>query len=166
MDSLSAIRALQTLHKHSHHLLHSIAELLTTLPPLYVTLEWVPGHMGLPGNTKADSSDRSTYLIQSISSLFPSAFELCHLVRDKYFQLWSRPGSGRTNQKPCEPSNLSFALLSCKMSHAPARSRSSICVSAPPSSPTVIYSMDRYCSVNTANASILKCPLPTWTNLG
>ena len=38
-DSLSAIRALQTLHRHSHHLLYSIAELLSALPPLYVILE-------------------------------------------------------------------------------------------------------------------------------
>ena len=92
-DSLSAIQALQTLHRHSHHLLYSIAELLSALPPLYVILEWVPGHMGIPGNTKADSSAKSSYLLHSISSVFPSAFELRSLVRDQYFQLWSRQWS-------------------------------------------------------------------------
>ena len=52
-----------------------------------------PPIMGIPGNTKADSSAKSSYLLHSISSVFPSAFELCRLVRDKYFQLWSRQWS-------------------------------------------------------------------------
>ena len=109
--------------------------------------------MGIPGNTQADSSAKSSYLLHSISSVFPSAFEL---------RAWSRtnissygPVSGQTIQSPFEPSNLCFALQSGKMSPAPARSRSPVCVLAPPSSHMASYSMDRYQSVSTANALIL-----------
>ena len=52
--------------------------------------------MGIPGNTKADSSAKSFYLLHSISSVFPWAFELRRLVRVQgriYFQLWSRQWS-------------------------------------------------------------------------
>ena len=57
--------------------------------------------MGIPGNTKADSSAKSFYLLHSISSVFPSAFELRRLVRDEYISSCG-PGSGRTIQSPYE----------------------------------------------------------------
>ena len=110
--------------------------------------------MGIPGNTKADSSAKSTYLLHSISSVFPSAFELRRLVRNAYFQLWSRQWSDHPESLRALKPTLCPIQFS-KMSPAPTRSRSPVCVSAPPSSHTASNSMDKYQSVSTANSSIL-----------
>ena len=53
-DSLSAIRALQSYQVTRHYTLAAIYNLLESLDTNKVCFEWIPSHMGIKGNDKAD----------------------------------------------------------------------------------------------------------------
>ena len=53
-DSLSSIRALKTPYKSKNHLVLKIAALVSQLQASEIVIEWIPSHMGIPGNDAAD----------------------------------------------------------------------------------------------------------------
>ena len=72
-DSLSCIRALQSLAPiaapSSHYLISKIVSLLLTLPSHKVVIEWVPSHVGIPGNDRADHLARTAITYPHITNL-------------------------------------------------------------------------------------------------
>ena len=81
-DSLSCIRALQSLAPSSHYLISKIVSLLLSLPSLKVVIEWVPSHLGIPGNDKADHLARTA--ITHHTHHYP---ELRPVITSSYYQL-------------------------------------------------------------------------------
>ena len=87
-DSLSAIRALQTLDSTSHYLLSWIASLLLTNNN--ITLEWVPSHVGILGNERADALATSAHRLSYITAIPPSSSELRTCISATYLAEWTR----------------------------------------------------------------------------
>ena len=85
-DSLSSIIALLSPYNSKHGLVHEIAYLMSNLDPFSVVLEWVPSHMGIPGNEKADKIANEALQLSeiTISNLFlPDILKIikCHYVK-------------------------------------------------------------------------------------
>ena len=87
-DSLSCIRALQSLAPSSHYLISKIVFLLLSLPSHKVVIEWVPCHVGIPGN-KADHLARTAITHPHIINLPHITPELRPVIMSSYYQLWS-----------------------------------------------------------------------------
>ena len=88
-DSLSCIRALQSLAPFSHYLISKIVSLLLSLPSHKVVIEWVPSHVGIPGNDTADHLARTTITHPHITNLPHFTPELRPVIMSSYYQLWS-----------------------------------------------------------------------------
>ena len=88
-DSLSCIRALQSLAPSSHYLISKIVSLILTLPSHKVVIEWVPSHVGIPGNDRADHLARTAITYPHITNLPHIPPELCPVIMSSYYQLWS-----------------------------------------------------------------------------
>lgn len=54
-DSLSSIFALKNPHKSKHSLVLQIANQISTLEKHSIIIQWIPSHMGIHGNDKADN---------------------------------------------------------------------------------------------------------------
>ena len=100
-DSLSAIAALQTLRRSSHHLLSRILSLLESFPPGKVFLEWVPSHVGIEGNEMADRLAGRSLTLQTITLVHPSAMELRSTIGHRYFCIWSSQWSALSPDLVC-----------------------------------------------------------------
>ena len=87
-DSLSSVRALQSLCLTPHYLVYRISSVLLSLPPGKVVVEWVPGHVNIPGNTRADSLATVALSLPRINNISPSAAELRQLIRAAYYSAW------------------------------------------------------------------------------
>ena len=85
-DSLSSILALRAPHSRSHYLVLRIASLLVSSAKFI--LEWVPAHVGIPGNEKADALARSSLTLSRISSHSLTSHELRPLLHDHYHHIW------------------------------------------------------------------------------
>ena len=54
-DSLSSLMALKQLQPSNHYLLNRILSTLANLPQQKLIMEWLPSHVGIEGNEKADA---------------------------------------------------------------------------------------------------------------
>jgi ribonuclease HI len=88
-DSLSSVRALQSISRSSHYLVFKIAELLTCQSPS-VVLEWVPSHQGIPGNENADAQASLACQLPHPLSISLPLTEFRHLAHSHYSSLWQQ----------------------------------------------------------------------------
>ena len=88
-DSLSCIRALQSLAPSSHYLISKIVSLLLSLPSHKVVIESVSSHVGIPGNDRADHLARTAITHPHITNLAHITPELRPVIMSSYYQLWS-----------------------------------------------------------------------------
>ena len=54
-DSLAAIEALNKPYKSKHYIVHLICNLISSLPPGKILIQWVPSHTNILGNEHADT---------------------------------------------------------------------------------------------------------------
>ena len=75
-DSLSAIRALQTYDLTRHYIFSDIYNTLIKLNSAKITFEWIPSHMGIHGNEKADRLASMSINIGFVKSIAQSRSEI------------------------------------------------------------------------------------------
>ena len=102
-DSLSAIKALQSLNRTNHYLITWIKQLLTMSVGM-ISIEWVPSHMSIDGNERADKLARDALDLETINRIPPAKQEMYALAQCHYRKMWqdewSRLGESLTKFKP------------------------------------------------------------------
>ena len=68
-DSMACISALRSLDAPSHYLVPWLFEAIAALPLAKLIVEWVPGHVGIPGNEVADTLAKSSLTLPSITNI-------------------------------------------------------------------------------------------------
>ena len=87
-DSLSSVSALSSRHTSSRYLVLKIASLLSGLPPNKVTVQWVPIHIGIPGNELADSVAKRSFHLSCITQVPLPGDDVCLRLKSHYAALW------------------------------------------------------------------------------
>ena len=103
-DSLSVNRAICN-QNNTHYLLTKIRSALSNHSSSEIIVEWIPSHMGIHGNEKADNIAKESLKLPNVScDLSPSIYELHRQVEDFYnndWQLeWNKLNKQFTNFKP------------------------------------------------------------------
>ena len=68
-DSLSAVQALSIPHESNHYLIYKIAYKIYNLTSHSFSIQWIPSHMGIPGNESADSLAKEALSLQNITNM-------------------------------------------------------------------------------------------------
>ena len=103
-DSLSSINALKSLNHKSHYLLSKIHQKIQAMPDQKVVLEWVPSHVGIIGNEKADSLAMTAHNLAEVNHIqIPEAD--ARKITQAYYQRqwqksWTALGDTLTEFKP------------------------------------------------------------------
>jgi ribonuclease HI len=87
-DSLSSLHAIRQPHATKHYLVSRILSIVTTLPRGKFTLAWVPSHMGIYGNERADEVAKSALQLQTITAAPLSYSDLCRVLSAHYRKRW------------------------------------------------------------------------------
>ena len=87
-DSLSSVSALSSSHTSSHYLVPKIASLLSGLPLNKVSVQWVPSHVGIPGNELADNMAKRSLHLSYITQVPFSADDVNLRLKSHYAALW------------------------------------------------------------------------------
>ena len=82
-DSLSAVEALKSAHTSKHHLILTIANAITRLPPNQITIQWIPSHVGIPGNDKADMLAKKSHELNYITQVPFSTLDATRLATQR-----------------------------------------------------------------------------------
>ena len=92
-DSLACISALRSLDAPAHYLISWLFEALAALPFGKLVVEWVPGHVGIPGNEVADSLAKSSLTLPSTTTIALPSSDLrssfLHYFRSQWQSDWS-----------------------------------------------------------------------------
>ena len=89
-DSLSALHSIQSVPPSNHYLVYWIRNALSQLSPSTVFIEWVPSHVGIPGNEQADALARSSLSLNTINQIPPSISEQRRCIRGHFRRRWQR----------------------------------------------------------------------------
>ena len=88
-DSLSSIRALQSLQVTSHYLLSWTKNALKqTTDANKIIIEWVPSHSEISGNDKADVIAKNSSKLTKINDIPYSSSDLRHAIQSAYIKVW------------------------------------------------------------------------------
>lgn len=90
-DSLSSLTALQSTACSQHYLLVRIRKLIHNFPEGKVYLHWIPSHVGIPGNERADALAKESLSMQTPPASFipnPDLRSLVHRVQRQLWQQW------------------------------------------------------------------------------
>ena len=87
-DSLSAVKTLQSFNATNHYLVSWIKNLLINCVKPNIVIEWVPSHMYISGNERADELARRALDLDCINNIPPSKQEMYSLVHDHYMKSW------------------------------------------------------------------------------
>ena len=87
-DSLSCIKALQSLDTSKHYLLSYIKDELDKVEETKVYMEWVPSHMCITGNENADSLANVARTLPDVEIIPRSKLEMRRCVRATYKNAW------------------------------------------------------------------------------
>jgi ribonuclease HI len=96
-DSLSAVRALQS-SSIKHYLISWIHTTITTLPQDKVIIDWIPSHMNIPGNERADQLAAKSHTLPSITSIPLSTSEFRNRLKVHFLAVWMSQWTGRSAQ--------------------------------------------------------------------
>ena len=97
-DSLSVVRSLQSLDLNSHYLLQWISKLFFSSPLNKIKVEWVPSHMGITGNEKADALAKQSLQLPNVNPIPKSCRELKVSNGQSYRDEWQREWSSLTTK--------------------------------------------------------------------
>ena len=93
-DSLSSIHALQS---SCHYLVHWITKLLHSIPTNKIVIDWIPSHIGIPRNEKADTVAHSSLSLHNMLSYAFSISELRPMIKRFYLETWEQQWSALPN---------------------------------------------------------------------
>jgi len=93
-DSLSSIKALSSTAPADHHLIHKITECMKTMPDDKIVIEWIPSHMGIEGNERADRLAKQALELQQTTLRWLGKIEAYRKINAHYASKnrtqWSR----------------------------------------------------------------------------
>nr|XP_042908084.1 uncharacterized protein LOC122271306 [Parasteatoda tepidariorum] len=97
-DSKSCIDALKNLDNKPHSIIHHIINTYLSLSnnSFEIIFVWIPGHVGIPGNEKADSIAKSTH---NLSNKSLSLYDVQNLIADSLTQQRQVDWDGELNNK-------------------------------------------------------------------
>ena len=87
-DSLSCITALQNPYPVRHYLINRILLFFINPDSSKFSLEWIPSHMGIPGNENADLLAKQSLNLNSITKISLPLPEAYHLINHKIKSKW------------------------------------------------------------------------------
>ena len=100
-DSLSAIQALQNLSFSSHFLVSWITMSFLPNMPSKFTLEWIPSHVGILGNEKADNLANKSRSLSRLTKLPMSREEMKNHINRIYLEVWKNMWSNTDQSLTC-----------------------------------------------------------------
>ena len=83
-DSLSCVHSLQSTERTKNSLLLKTWEALRNTPREKIAIDWVPSHMGIPGNEKADQLAKKSLTLGKITSIPLTYMEANRKIRQHY----------------------------------------------------------------------------------
>lgn len=87
-DSLSSIKSLKCVHRPCNYLISQIANAIVNLPPDKITLEWIPSHVGIPGNEQADQLAAQSLQLKQITRLPLPTTDTGRIIKKHYRDAW------------------------------------------------------------------------------
>lgn len=88
-DSLSAVKALQSLAPSQHYMLYRIIDTLLSVTDVQIAIEWVPSHVGIHGNEQADLTANTSLSLPTITNIMLPEYEIKNHIRAHFGKMWS-----------------------------------------------------------------------------
>ena len=104
-DSLSSVNVLETLHNSSHPVVNEIRHLNHRIPTnSAIKILWIPGHMGITGNEKADFYAKQSLNLPANNELPCPASDIISYAHQRFQtyrqRIWERQGKHLNRIKP------------------------------------------------------------------
>jgi len=83
-DSLSSVMALSSSTSSKHYMIHKIRDSVNSMPDGKLVIEWVPSHVSIEGNEKADELASKALKLQQISTNWLGTADAYHSINTYY----------------------------------------------------------------------------------
>jgi ribonuclease HI len=87
-DSYSSVVAVRRPYTSKHYMVHKIAALMQSHGRRDVVVEWVPGHMSITGNDRADELAKQSLLLPNVTNINIPSYELTTKLKTFYRTTW------------------------------------------------------------------------------